>query len=72
MEAMRMTELAPEFTRPRGRYGADGDYRLIPAPVLLAGYLLLWLAAAVLAVLWLATGRTLPGLASAVGAARWR
>ena len=61
-----MTELAPELTRPRGRYGVDGDYRLIPAPVLLAGYLLLCLAAAVLAVLWLATGRTLPGLAAAV------
>jgi arsenite methyltransferase len=61
-----MTELATDLARPRGRYGVDGDYRLIPAPVLLAGYLLLCLAATVLAVLWLATGRTLPGLAAAV------
>jgi arsenite methyltransferase len=61
-----MTELATDLARPRGRYGVDGDYRLIPAPVLLAGYLLLCLAAAVLAVLWLATGRTLPGVGAAV------
>jgi arsenite methyltransferase len=61
-----MTELATDLARPRGRYGVDGDYRLIPAPVLLAGYLLLCLAATVLAVLWLAAGRTLPGLGAAV------
>jgi arsenite methyltransferase len=61
-----MTELATDLSRPRGRYGVDGDYRLIPAPVLLVGYLLLCLAATVLAVLWLATGRTLAGLGAAV------
>jgi len=61
-----MTELATDLTRPRGRYGVDGDYRLIPAPVLLAGYLLLCFAATVLAVLWLADGQTLAGLAAAV------
>jgi arsenite methyltransferase len=61
-----MTELATDLARPRGRYGVDGDYRLIPAPVLLAGYLLLCLAATVLAALWLATGRTLPALGAAV------
>jgi arsenite methyltransferase len=61
-----MTELATDFTRPRGRYGVDGDYRLIPAPVLLLGYLLLCFAAAVFAGLWLATGRTLSGLVAAV------
>ena len=61
-----MTELATDLARTRGRYGVDGDYRLIPAPVLLAGYLLLCIAATVLAGLWLAAGRTLPGLGAAV------
>jgi arsenite methyltransferase len=61
-----MTELATDLARPRGRYGVDGDYRLIQAPVLLAGYLLLCLAATFLAGLWLATGRTLAGLGVAV------
>jgi arsenite methyltransferase len=66
MEAITMTELTTELARPRGRYGVDGDYRLIPAPVVLVGYLLLSLAAAVLAGRWLAAGRTLPGLGAAV------
>jgi SAM-dependent methyltransferase len=63
-----MTELATDFARPRGRYGVDGDYRLIPAPVLLIGYLLLCLAAAVFAGLLLVAGRTLSGLLAAVAA----
>jgi SAM-dependent methyltransferase len=46
----------------------DGDYRLIPAPVLLIGYLLLCLAAAVFAGLLLVAGRTLSGLLAAVAA----
>jgi arsenite methyltransferase len=66
MEAIRMTELATDVSRPRGRYGVDGDYSLIPAPVVFGGYLLLCFAAAVLAGVWLATGRTLPGLVAAV------
>ena len=61
-----MSELATDFIRPRGRYGVDGDYRVISAPVAFAGYLLLCLAAAVVAGLWLAAGRTLPGLGAAV------
>jgi arsenite methyltransferase len=61
-----MTELATDLARPRGRYGVDGDYRLIPAPVLLACYLLLCLTATVLAGLWLMAGRTLLGLGAAV------
>jgi arsenite methyltransferase len=61
-----MTELATDLARPRGRYGVDGDYRLIPAPVVLAGYLLLCLAATVFVGLLLAAGRTLSGLAAAV------
>ncbi len=61
-----MTELATDFTRPRGRYGVDGDYRLIPAPLVLIGYLLLCLTAAVFAGLLLGAGRTVLGLMSAV------
>jgi arsenite methyltransferase len=61
-----MTQLASDLARPRGRYGVDGDYRLIPAPVVFVGYLLLCLASAVLAAGWLVTGRTLPGVGAAV------
>lgn len=61
-----MNELLSDLARPRGRYGVDGDYRLIPAPVLGAGYLLLCLTAAALATDWLATGRTISGLGAAV------
>lgn len=61
-----MTELATDLARPRGRYGVDGNYALIPAPVVLAGYLLLCVSAAVFAGLWLVAGRTLLGLAAAV------
>jgi arsenite methyltransferase len=61
-----MTELATDLARPRGRYGVDGNYGLIPAPVVFAGYLLLCLAAAVLAGLWLLIGRTLSGTGAAV------
>jgi arsenite methyltransferase len=61
-----MTELATTLVRPRGRYGVDGDYQLIPAPIVLAGYLLWCFAATVLAVLWLVTGRTLLGAGAAV------
>jgi arsenite methyltransferase len=51
-----MAELVSDLARPRGRYGVDGDYRLIPAPVVFVGYLLLCFAAAVLAAVWLLTG----------------
>jgi arsenite methyltransferase len=61
-----MTELTTDLARPRGSYGVDGNYRLIPAPVLLVVYLLICLAATVLAGLWLMAGRTLSGLAAAV------
>ncbi len=61
-----MTELAFDLARPRGRYGVDGDYRLIPAPVVFVGYLLLCLTATVLAAVWLLTGRTLAGAGAAV------
>ena len=61
-----MTELATALTRPRGRYGVDGDYRMIPAPVIFGGYLLLCLAAAVFAGKLLVSGRTLFGLGVAV------
>ena len=61
-----MSELVSDLARPRGRYGVDGDYRLIPAPVVFVGYLVLCLAAAALATSWLTTGRILPGLGAAV------
>ncbi len=61
-----MTELADDPARPLGRYGVDGDYRLIPAPVVFLGYLLLCLAAAVLAGVWLGTGRMALGLGAAL------
>ena len=64
-----MTELATDLIRPRGRYGVDGDYQLIPAPVAFAGYLLLCVAATVVRRFscWRA-GRTLLGLGAAVAA----
>src|SRR6201997_5115101 len=65
-ESMTMTELTSDPARPRGRYGVDGDYRLIPAPVVFAGYLVLCLAAAVLAAALLVAGRTIPGIGMAV------
>ncbi|UQX12801.1 hypothetical protein [Candidatus Mycobacterium methanotrophicum] len=43
----------------------DGDYRSIPAPVVFVGYVLLCVAAAVVAGLRLTTGRALPRLAAA-------
>jgi arsenite methyltransferase len=61
-----MTESVSDLARPRGQYGVDGDYRLIPAPVLFAGYLLLCFTAAILAAMWLVTGPTLPGVGAAV------
>lgn len=60
-----MTELPTELTRPRGRYGVDGDYRLIPAPVVFVGYLLLCVTAALLAAVWLVNGRRTAGLGMA-------
>jgi arsenite methyltransferase len=61
-----MIDLVSDPARPRGRYGVDGDYRLIPAPVVFVGYLLVCLVAAALAAVWLVTGRTLLGLGAAV------
>jgi arsenite methyltransferase len=61
-----MTELAADLARPRGRYGVDGDYRLIPAPVVFTVYALLCLTAAVLAVRWLLDGRVVAGVTAAV------
>jgi SAM-dependent methyltransferase len=64
-----MTDLAADLARPRGRYGVDGDYRLIPAPVVFACYALLCLTAVVLAVGWLVDGRVVAGVTAAVVAA---
>ncbi|ORV12721.1 class I SAM-dependent methyltransferase [Mycobacterium celatum] len=61
-----MAELAPDLTRPRGRYGVDGDYRLIPAPVVFACYALVCVTGSSLAIGWLAGGRTAAGCTAAV------
>jgi hypothetical protein len=61
-----MIEPASDPALLRGRFGVDGDYRLIAAPVVFVGYLLLCLAAAVLAAVWLVSGRTLLGLGATV------
>ncbi len=61
-----MTDLATDLIRPHGRYGVDGDYRLIPAPVLFAAYLLSCIAAAMIAAVWLANGRAVAGVAAGV------
>ena len=60
-----MSDVATELARPRGDYGIDGDFSLIPAPVLFACYLLLCLAATVFAGLWLTSGRVPAGVAAA-------
>ncbi|OEV08503.1 class I SAM-dependent methyltransferase [Streptomyces nanshensis] len=59
-----MTENAGEFGRPRGDYGFDGDYRVIPAPVVAAVYILICLVPAEFAVLYSGRGE----VASAVAA----
>ena len=63
-----MYQQISDLARPRGRYGVDGDYRLIPAPVVFACYLLLCLAEAALTATWLAAGRALAGGGVAIGA----
>ena len=60
-----MSDVATELARPRGDYGIDGDFSLIPAPVLFSCYLLLCLAATVFAGLWLTSGRVPAGVAAA-------
>ncbi len=60
-----MSDVATELARPRGDYGIDGDFSLIPAPVLFFCYLLLCLAAMVFAGLWLTSGRVPAGVAAA-------
>ncbi|MEZ0363454.1 class I SAM-dependent methyltransferase [Mycobacterium sp. pUA109] len=61
-----MTEPTTDLARPRGQYGVDGDYRLIPAPVVFGGYALLCLAAVAGAAIWLDAGRLLPGIGATV------
>jgi arsenite methyltransferase len=62
---MIMSDIATELARPRGDYGVDGDFSLIPAPVLFSGYLLVCLAATVFAGFWLTSGRVPAGVAAA-------
>lgn len=64
-----MTIANNELARPRGKYGVDGDYRLIPAPALLAGYLAVCLAAVRGAIRRMRSGRLRSGSAVGVAAA---
>jgi SAM-dependent methyltransferase len=61
---MIMSDIATELARPRGDYGVDGDFSLIPAPVLFSGYLLVCLAATVFAGFWLTSGQVPAGVAA--------
>jgi len=51
-----MSDIVHELSRPRGSYGVDGDYRLIPPAVVAAGYLLLCALGAGLTVYWAVNG----------------
>jgi arsenite methyltransferase len=61
-----MTKRTADLDRPKGRYGVDGDYRVIPAPVLLGVYLASSLGLVVLAAVWLTAGQIVPGIGAAV------
>jgi arsenite methyltransferase len=63
-----MTESAFDPAHPRGRYGVDGDYRLIPAPAVFALYLLSCLVVTASSALWLAERRFVAGVGMAAGA----
>jgi arsenite methyltransferase len=65
MEAMMRTDHSGGLDRPKGRYGVDGDYRVIPAPVLLGIYLMCCLGAVVLTVMWLTAGQIMRGIGAA-------
>lgn len=64
-----MTELTMRdaLRRPRGDYGFDGDYRLIPAPVVAAVYVLICLTLAVFTVLNVTGGAILAGVLTGAG-----
>ncbi|MGH8793187.1 MAG: class I SAM-dependent methyltransferase [Stackebrandtia sp.] len=59
-----MSELVSDLSRPRGDYGFDGDYRVIPAPVVAAVYALICLAPAVFAVVKAVSGATTTAILS--------
>ena len=61
-----MSDIATDLARPRGDYGVDGDFSLIPAPVLFSAYVLLCLAATTFAGVLVAGGQLLTGSAAAV------
>jgi SAM-dependent methyltransferase len=57
-----MSDSAPTaaaLARPRGDYGFDGDYRVVPAPVIAGVYVLICLVPVVFAVVEAAGGRTI-------------
>jgi SAM-dependent methyltransferase len=69
-----------ELDRPKGRYGVDGDYRLVPAPVALGVYVATCLVGVGIATTLLLGGHTPAGVALAAlaailmsaGASVWR
>lgn len=63
-----MSEAVPDLHRPRGEYGYDGDYRLIPAPVVAAGYAAVCAALAAFAVVSIVGGATLTAVLTGGGA----
>lgn len=56
-----MTDLVTELSRPRGSYGVDGDYRLIPPAVVAGGYAVIGLAGVALSAFWLGAGSLVSG-----------
>lgn len=64
-----MTDQAPNLARPNGQYGVDGDYRLIPAPIVGLGYASLCSTLTALAAVRLATNRIRKGIATGAVAA---
>lgn len=57
-----MSDVVHELSRPRGSYGVDGDYRLIPPAAVAAGYAGLCLLGAGLTVKWAVDGTVLPAV----------
>ena len=59
------SERTSDLERPEGRYGVDGDYRVIPAPVLFGAYLVFSLGLVRFAATLLRRRRIAPGIGAA-------
>lgn len=64
-----MNDVASTLRRPRGEYGYDGDYRVIPAPVVAGIFALICLAIVALAVIAAITGHVVWAVIAAFVAA---